>query len=107
MTIEQGNQINTLYKSYRDQIDLLKVDTQLNRVKIDSLQRKYDSLGRVIYDAMQYKWKYEANREIFFKEEKSHRFDQKLHEASKLILVGIILVQFYTITHLQDQINQK
>ena len=107
MTIEQGNEINTLYKSYRTQIDLLKVDTQLNRVKIDSLQFKYDSLGRVIYDAMQYKWKYEANREIFFKEEKSHRFDLKLHEASKLILVGIILLQFHTIGQLQDQINHK
>jgi len=54
---------------------------------------------------MQYKWKYEANREIFFKEEKSRRFDQKLHEASKLILVGIILLQFHTISQLQNQIN--
>lgn len=107
MTVQQGDYINTLYKQYRFQIDSLKIDAQLNRVAIDSLQRKHDSLGRAMYDAMQYKWKYEANREIFFKEEKSHRVDQKLHEASKLILVGIILLQFYTITHLQDQINHK
>lgn len=107
MTIEQGDAINTLYKQYRFQIDSLKVDAQANKLIIDSLQLTYDSLGRKLYDAMQYKWKYEANREIFFKEEKSHRFDAKLHEASKLILVGIILLQFHTIGQLQDQINYK
>lgn len=107
MTVQQGEYINTLYKQYRFQIDSLKADAQLNRVAIDSLQNKYDSLGKVMYDAMQYKWKYEANREIFFKEEKSHRFDLKLNEASKLILVGIILLQFHTIGQLQNQINQK
>jgi hypothetical protein len=107
MTIEQGDAINNLYKQYRFQIDSLKVDAQFNRVAIDSLQFKYDSLGKKLYEAVQYKWKYEANREIFFKEEKSHRFDLKLHEASKLILVGIMLLQFHTIGQLQNQINQK
>ena len=107
MTIEQGDAINTLYKQYRFQIDSLKVDAQFNRVAIDSLQFKYDSLGKKLYEAVQYNWKYEANREIFFKEEKSHRFDLKLHEASKLILVGIILLQFHTIGKLQDLINHK
>jgi len=107
MTVQQGEYINTLYKQYRFQIDSLSVDAQLNRAAIDSLKLKCDSLGKVMYDAAQYKWKYEANREIFFKEEKSHRFDLKLHEASKLILVGIILLQFHTIGQLQDQINHK
>jgi hypothetical protein len=105
MTVQQGEYINTLYKQYRFQIDSLSVDAQLNRAAIDSLRLKCDSLGRVMYDAAQYKWKYEANREIFLKEEKSHRFDLKLHEASKLILVGIILLQFNTISQLHDQLN--
>jgi hypothetical protein len=100
MTVEQGNQINTLYKSYRDQIDLLKVDTQLNRVKIDSLQRKYDSLGRLMYDAMQYKWKYEANKEIFLSQEKDQRGRDRLHEISKGLLILIVLIQFGTISSL-------
>ncbi len=100
MTIEQGDQINILYKSYRAQIDLLKVDTQLNRVKIDSLQRKYDSLGRLMYDAMQYKWKYEANREIFLSQEKDQRSRDRLHEISKGLLILIILIQFGTISSL-------
>lgn len=107
MTVQQGDYINTLYKQYRFQIDSLKVDAQLNRIAIDSLQHKYDSLGKVIYDAMEYKWKYEANKEIFFKQEKSHRLDLKLHEVSKLILVGIILLQFNTISQLHDQITHK
>jgi len=107
MTVQQGDYINTLYKQYRFQIDSLKVDVETNKVLIDSLQFKYDSLGRKLYDAVQYKWKYEANREIFFKQQKSDKFDATLHEVSKLILVGIILLQFNTIGHLQDQINHK
>lgn len=107
MTVQQGDYINTLYKQYRFQIDSLKIDAQFNRAAIDSLQHKHDSLGRVLYDAAQYKWKYEANREIFLKQQKSDRFDATLHEASKLILVGIILLQFHTIGQLQDQINHK
>lgn len=107
MTVQQGDYINTLYKQYRFQIDSLKIDAQLNRAAIDSLQHKYDSLGRVMYDAAQYKWKYEANREIFFKMEKDEEKRTKLHEISKVLLVGIIILQFTTISSLQDQINHK
>ena len=107
MTVQQGDYINTLYKQYRFQIDSLKVDAQLNRVAIDSLQHKYDSLGRVMYDAAQYKWKYEANREIFLKSQVDEQKRTKLHEVSKLIMVAIIIIQFTTISQLQDIINQK
>lgn len=107
MTVQQGDYINTLYKQYRFQIDSLKINAQLNRVAIDSLQRKHDSLGRVLYDAAQYKWKYEANREIFIKMENDEHKREKLHEISKLLLVGIIVLQFTTISQLQDQINHK
>lgn len=100
MTVQQGEYINTLYKQYRFQIDSLKVDAQLNRVKIDSLQNKYDSLGRLIYDAMQYKWKYEANREIFLSQEKDQRSRDRLHEISKGLLILIVLIQFGTISSL-------
>ena len=85
MTIQQGDYINTLYKQYRSQIDSLKIDAQLNKAAIDSLQRKHDSLGRVMYDNSQYKWKYEANREIFIKMEKDEEKRTKLHEVSKIL----------------------
>ena len=107
MTVQQGEYINTLYKQYRFQIDSLSVDAQLNRAAIDSLRLKCDSLGRVMYDAAQYKWKYEANREIFLKVQVDERKREKLHELSKLIMVGIIIIQFTTISQLQDIINQK
>lgn len=107
MTIEQGDAINTLYKQYRFQIDSLSIDAQLNRAAIDSLRLKCDSLGKVMYDAAQYKWKYEANRETFLKVQKDEYKREKLHEVSKLILVGIILLQFNTIGQLHDQINHK
>ena len=107
MTIQQGDYINTLYKQYRFQIDSLKTDAQVNRAAIDSLQYKYDSLGRLMYDAVQYKWKYEANREIFVSMQKDEQKRTKLHEISKVLLVGIIILQFTTISSLQDQINHK
>lgn len=100
MTVQQGDYINTLYNQYRTQIATLKLDSQANRQIIDSLQHKHDSLGRVLYDASQYKWKYEANREIFIKVEKEHRGDAKLNEISKLILVAIIILQMSTISSL-------
>jgi len=107
MTVQQGDYINTLYKQYRFQIDSLSVNAQLNKVAIDSLRLKCDSLGKMMYDAAQYKWKYEANREIFLKTQVDERKREKLHEISKLILVAIIVIQFTTISQLQDIINQK
>ncbi len=107
MTVQQGDYINTLYKQYRFQIDSLSVNAQLNKVAIDSLRLKCDSLGKVMYDAAQYKWKYEANKEIFLKSQVDEQKRTKLHEVSKLIMVAIIIIQFTTISQLQDIINQK
>ena len=107
MTIQQGDYINTLYKQYRFQIDSLSTDAQLNRAAIDSLRLKSDSLSKMMYDAAQYKWKYEANREIFIKMSKDEEKRTKLHEISKVLLVAIIVLQFTTISSLQNQINHK
>ncbi len=60
-----------------------------------------------MYDAAQYKWKYEANKEIFLKSQVDEQKRTKLHEVSKLIMVAIIIIQFTTISQLQDIINQK
>lgn len=107
MTVQQGEYINTLYKQYRFQIDSLSTNAQLNKVAIDSLRLKCDSLGKFMYDAAQYKWKYEANKEIYLKIEKDERKRTKIHEVSKLIMIGIIIIQLTTISQLQDIINQK
>ncbi len=45
----------------------------------------------------EYKWKYEANREIYFKREEGIRVDNKYHLVQKLLLVGLIVFQFYQI----------
>lgn len=103
MTIQQGDYINTLYKQYRFQIDSLKIDAQLNRAAIDSLQYKYDSLGKLMYEAKQYKWKYEANKEVFIAMQKDGRVREKLQEFAKLLLVGIIVLQFATISSLNNK----
>jgi hypothetical protein len=103
MTIQQGDYINTLYKQYRFQIDSLKVDAQLNKLAIDSLQQKYDSLGKLLNDASQYKWKYEANKEIFNKLQKDGRSRERLQEIAKGLLIVIILLQFSTISSLNNK----
>jgi hypothetical protein len=95
MTVAQGNEINTLYKRYRAQIDSLNVDAQANKLAIDSLQYKCDSLSKRIYDALQYKWKYEANREIYFKREETIQRDEKYHVLQKMLLVGLVIFQFF------------
>ena len=108
MTVEQGNYINTLIKGYKSQIDSLSIDNQLNKVfidslthRVDSLKSKQDSLKTVIADVNQYKWKYEANREIFFKAQKEERFRTKMHELGKFLLVAVVVLQFFTIASLK------
>jgi len=95
MTVAQGNEINTLYNKYRAQIDSLKVDTKTNKLLIDSLQYKCDSLSKRVYESLQYKWKYEANREIYFKREELIQKDEKFQFLQKILLVGIIVFQFF------------
>jgi hypothetical protein len=108
MTVEQGNYINALIKGYKSQIDSLSIDNQLNKVfidslthRVDSLKSRQDSLKTVISDVSQYKWKYEANREIFFKAEKEERFRTKMHELGKFLLVAVVVLQFVTIASLK------
>ena len=108
MTIEQGNYIDALIKGYRSQIDSLSINNQLNKVfidsltcKVDSLKSKHDSLKTVIVDVSQYKWKYEANREIFFKAQKEEKFRTKMHELGKFLLVGVVILQFFTVVSLK------
>lgn len=64
-------------------------------------KRLLDSLRLVQYNLQnapnEYKWKYEANREIYFKREESIQKDEKFHFLQKTLLVGIIVVQFFSL----------
>ena len=94
ITIKQADQINDTFKLYKDSI-------LLTRDSIAKQKRLLDSLRLVQYNLQnapnEYKWKYEANREIYFKREETAKVDSKYHLLQKLLLVGIIVFQFYQI----------
>ena len=104
MKVSQADTINLLYNSYNDTINNLK-----NLINLKRLQ--YDSINKEIYlkqdSFYNWKWKYEANKESYNSRQKDYWKTEKIHEASKLILVGIIILQFTTIGQLQDKINHR
>jgi hypothetical protein len=104
MTIEQGKQINELYTNYNDTITNLKNSINLKRFQYDSINQEIRNKQDSFYN---WKWKYEANRESYNSRQKDYWKTEKINEASKLILVGIIILQFTTIGQLQDKINHR
>lgn len=72
-------------------------------------RRLYDSINKEIsfkQDSFyNWKWKYEANRNAYNDRQKDYWKTEKIHEFSKILLVGIILLQFNTISHLHNQIK--
>ena len=107
MTLEQGKDINKSFLFLNNKIDSLK-DTVFYYNK---LKFTYDSLYQTIYQTKDsfydWKWKYEANRRSYDNRQKDYWKTEKIHEASKLILIGIIILQFTTIGSLQNQINHR
>lgn len=92
ITIKQADQINDTFNLYRDSI-------LLTRDSIAKQKRLLDSLRLVQYNLQnapnEYKWKYEANKEIYFKREESIKTRERLSTLQKMILVGIIMLQIY------------
>ena len=94
ITIKQADQINETFNLYRDSISLTK-DSIAKQVKIlDSLRKEYNFLKNA---PNEYKWKYEANREIYFKRETSIEKSEKFHFLQKILLVGVIVLQFFSL----------
>ena len=97
ITVDQADKINDTFNLYKDSIVLGKKLIDSQRVIYDTLLAKS---ARLREEHAEYKWKYLANREIYFDVEKEQHTREKLHELSKLILVGIIILQFSTISSL-------
>jgi len=45
----------------------------------------------------EYKWKYEANREIYFRREKTADEERRLDVLQKMLLVGLVTFLFFHI----------
>jgi hypothetical protein len=102
MKVSQADTINLLYKNYNDTILDLKKSITQKRLQYDSINKEILNKQDSFYN---WKWKYEANRATYIGAEKENWKKEKLSEASKIILVGIILLQFQTISYLQNKIK--
>ncbi len=95
MTVKQANEINILFKSYGNTIDLLKDSLTIKNIKNDSLNKTiYTKRDTIHY----WKGKYEASRELY-RAPKSRDYDKKeaLDFAQKVILIVIIFIQFQSL----------
>jgi hypothetical protein len=102
MKVSQADTINLLYKTYNDTIADLKNSITQKRFQYDSINQEI----RIKQDSLfNWKWKYEANRKAYTERQSDYWQTEKIHEASKIILVAIILLQFHTISSLQNKVR--
>jgi len=102
ITTKQGQEINNLYNSYNDTIRTLKNYLTDKNIKYDSLFNSINDIKDTFYN---YKWRYEINKQTYYKREADFKSTQKLEQIGKYILVGIIFLQFETISYLQHKIK--
>jgi hypothetical protein len=87
ITIGQADTINNLYRSYHDSINNL----QLKLKKNDSIL----SVRTIEKDSFyNWKYKYSINKSLYQDFEQNQRKIDKVHAASKLMLIFIIILQF-------------
>ena len=98
ITIKQGEDINKKFSEDRQKLSLLKDSVLVERNKVDSLRSKYDSLTNELipvtkkYD--EYKHRYEERLKMPVK---YPYHDDGWDFAQKLVLIGIIVVQFFSL----------
>ena len=91
MTLKQGEQINKTFNKFGQDLSLTKDSLKIKRAQYDSLFNTISLVKDSFYD---WKWKYTENKRIYEAYNDNQRKIEKLHSASKLILIGIIILQF-------------
>ena len=91
MTLKQGEQINKTFNKFNQDLILTKDSLKIKRIQYDSLFNTIYLLKDSFYD---WKWKYKENKRIYEAYNINQRKIERLHSASKLILIGIIILQF-------------
>lgn len=92
ITIKQADEINNAFRTYRDSIEISRDSMAKQKKLLDSLRLVHYNLQNA---PNEYKWRYEANREIYLRREKSIQEDKKWSTFASLGLIGIILLQFF------------
>jgi uncharacterized coiled-coil DUF342 family protein len=98
ITIKQGEDINKKFIENKKKLDLLKDSVFEEKKKVDSLRYKYDSLNSQLIPLIrkhdEYKHRYEERLKMPVK---YPYHDDGWDFAQKLVLIGIIVVQFFSI----------
>jgi hypothetical protein len=91
MTLKQGEQINKTFNKFNQDLTITKDSLKINQLKYDSL---FNSISLVKDSFYNWKWKYTENKRIYEAYNLNQSKIEKLHSVSKLILIGIIILQF-------------
>jgi len=98
ITIKQGEDINKKFTEDRQKLSLLKDSVSVERRRVDSLRNRYDSLNSELIPLIrkhdEYKHRYEERLKMPVK---YPYHDDGWDFAQKLVLMGIIVVQFFSI----------
>ena len=94
MTLKQGEQINKTFNKFGQDLGLTKDSLKIKRAQYDSLFNTISLVKDSFYD---WKWKYEANRNTYYKRETEVQKDKKYDFAQKIILIAIIVLQFQSL----------
>lgn len=98
ITLKQGENINKKFANDKAKLDLLKDSVFEEKKKVDSLRYKYDSLNNQLIPLIrkhdEYKHRYEERLKMPVK---YPYHDDGWDFAQKLVLIGIIVVQFFSI----------
>ncbi len=98
ITIKQGEDINKKFTEDRQKLSLLKDSVSAERKRVDSLRNRYDSLNSELIPLIrkhdEYKHRYEERLKMPVK---YPYHDDGWDFAQKLVLMGIIVLQFFSI----------
>lgn len=100
ITIKQGEDINKKFLEDRFKLSSLKDSVMIERRRVDSLRNRYDSLNSELIPLIrkhdEYKHRYEERLKM--PTNVKYRYhDDGFDLAQKLILMAIIVVQFFSI----------
>jgi hypothetical protein len=91
MTLKQGEQINKTFNKFNQDLSLTKDSLKIKRAEYDSL---FNTISLLNDSFFSWKWKYKENKRIYEAYNENQRKIENLHSVSKLILIGIIILQF-------------
>ena len=93
MTLKQGDDINKSFNQYQKKLDSLKDSVVAKRFLIDSLNIEFDKLEK---RKEEYKLRYEERLNMPLNTKFKYH-DDGWDFAQKLVLISVIVVQFFTI----------